>query len=144
MSRAQATRGGFQPYIASRLVRGDRVPQAVQGLVIRDYAARNTLDATRLPAAEYSMPGCYMMLESILADLASIDGIICYSLFMLPMKAVRRRAIYARVLAAGCSLHGALEGLAVRAEADIDRVEDVIRLVQLTSQPSALSQLGAA
>lgn len=137
-------RGGFQPYIASRTVRGDRVPQAVQGLVIRDYAGRQKLDAPRLPCAEYSMPGCYMMLETILDDLPAIDGIILYSLFMLPLKAVRRREIYRRVLAAGCSLHGALEGLAIRGEGDIARVEDVIRMVQLTSSSATPMQLGAA
>ena len=87
---------GYRGYIASRRVRGDRIPQAVQGLVVRDYAQRMKL-GLRLPAVEYAMPGCYMMLESVMEELPQIEGVIFYSLFMLPERASRREAIYQKV-----------------------------------------------
>ena len=36
-----AMQGGYRGYIGSRPVRGERTPQQVQNLVIRDYAQRN-------------------------------------------------------------------------------------------------------
>lgn len=117
-------RFGYRGYIASRLVRGLNQPQNVQNLVIRDYAQRNGLDYL-LSATEYAMDGCYMILESVLDELPRIEGIICYSLFMLPQKQERRLAVYDRILGAGATLHGALENLSVTTQADLHKVEDM-------------------
>ena len=63
---------------------GDRIPQQVQNLVIRNYADRNRLTYL-LSATEYAMPNCYMMLEKVIKELSGLEGVICYSLFMLPI-----------------------------------------------------------
>ena len=117
-------RQGYRGYIASRPVRGQTTPQQVQNLVVRDYARRGGL-SFKLSATEYAMPSCYMMLNAVLDELSSLEGIICYSIFMLPQRALRRSEIYRRVLDAGCALHAALEGLAIAAPEDADRVEDL-------------------
>lgn len=126
MSDAPAVkpRAGWRGYIASRPIDGSRTPQHVQNLVIRDYAARLGL-AYKLSATEYAMPHCYMMLEQVLAELPELEGVIVYSLFMLPERKERRRAVYRRVLDAGAALHAAVEGLTLANEADIDRLEDI-------------------
>ena len=121
-------RRGFRGYNGSRPVRGTSFPQRVQNLVIRDYAARKGLRYL-LSATEYAMPGCYMILENVLGELASIEGIIAFSIFMLPARKERRLELYARVLQAGCELHGALEGLTIRSQDDIAPVEDTIDVV---------------
>ena len=74
---------GFRGYIFSRPFQGERVPQNVQNLVIRDFAARSRLTYL-LSATEYAMPGCFMMLEQVLAELPALEGMICYSIFQLP------------------------------------------------------------
>jgi sporadic carbohydrate cluster protein (TIGR04323 family) len=125
---------GYRGYLASRPVRGQRTPQHVQNLVIRDYAQRHGL-AFKLSAAEYAMESCYMVLESVLDELDGLEGIICFSLFMLPARAERRQAIYRRVLERGSSLHGALEGLAIRDWHDVARLEDIF-LVDRFAAPS--------
>lgn len=112
-------------YITSRPVRGNAVPQRVQNLVVRDYAARRGL-AYRLAAVEYAMPGCSMILEGVLADLDRLDGVVLYSLFLLPDDPHRRRAIYDRVLAAGRRLYAALEDLVLATPADAALWEDLI------------------
>ena len=117
-------RRGFRGYIASRRVRGERAPQHVQNLVIRDYAQRNGLDY-HLSLVEYAMPGCYMMLESALDELPTLEGLICYSLYMLPRRSGYREDIFRRVLAAGVELHGALENMSIRDWEDVQLVEDI-------------------
>lgn len=125
---------GYRGYLASRPVRGQRTPQHVQNLVIRDYAQRHGL-AFKLSAAEYAMESCYMVLESVLDELDNLGGIICFSLFMLPARPQRRQVIYRRVLERGRGLHGALEGLAIRDWNDVGRLEDIF-LVDRFAAPS--------
>lgn len=117
-------RQGFRGYIASRRVRGERAPQHVQNLVIRDYAQRNGLDY-HLSLVEYAMQGCYMMLENALEELPTIEGLICYSLYMLPRRPEYRKDIFDRVLAAGVELHAALENMPIRNFEDVRMVEDI-------------------
>ncbi|OIQ88221.1 hypothetical protein GALL_299130 [mine drainage metagenome] len=115
---------GCRGYIFSRPFLGERVPQHVQNLVIRDYCARKGL-AYRLSATEYAMEGCWMMLQGVLEELPHLDGIVLYSLFQLPEQDAARLAVYQRVLAAGASLHGAVEDFALGSEDDARRVEDL-------------------
>lgn len=122
-----STANGYRGYVAARPVCGNRVPQHVQNLVIRDYARRHAL-AYKLSGTEYTMPGCYMMLEEILNELPQLEGIIAYTLFMLPRSTERRRAVYERVIKAGKSLHGAVEGLCLANWADAGRIEDIWRV----------------
>lgn len=125
-------RHGFRGYIASRPIFGNRTPQHVQNLVIRDYAQRKGL-AFRLSATEYAMDGCYMMLHQVLQELSGIEGMIAYSLFMLPRRRERRLAVYRRVIEAGAQLHAAVEGFVLAGEGDVERLEDIWN-VHLLSQ----------
>lgn len=67
---------------------GQPHPQHIQNLVIRDHAKRHGL-LFKLSATEYVIPGCYMMLEGLLEELPALEGIIAYSLFMLPPQRTR-------------------------------------------------------
>jgi len=118
-------RSGYRGYIASAPVRGTHFPQRVQNLVVRDYAARRGL-AFKLSLTEYAMPGCYMMLENVLAELPQLDGCIVFSAFMLPKAKKRRLKAYARVLECGAVLHAALENLVLSNESDISVFEDIL------------------
>jgi len=132
-----ANRLGHRGYIASRKVRGQLMPQQVQNLVVRDYARRRGL-TYKLSATEYGMPGCYMMLETVLGELDRLEGIILYSLFMLPGSQERRHVIYDRVLQSGASLHAALEDLAIAGPDDIGRIEDMLLLEPFTTHQSVV------
>ena len=121
---------GYRGYVFSRSVDHHRVPQHIQNLVIRDYAARRKLQYL-LSATEYAMPGSYLILQQVLDDLAALDGIIVYSMFMLPADPQERGRIYRRLLTAGCSLHAAVEGFVLSQEADIERWENVLRTASI-------------
>ena len=121
---------GYRGYVFSRPVDNHRVPQHIQNLVIRDYAARRKLHYL-LSATEYTMPDCYLILEQVLADLAALDGVILYTMFMLPQASKDRARIYRKVLAAGRRLHCAVEGFELGDEADIERWENVLQTAEI-------------
>ncbi|MEG3857514.1 LIC12192 family sporadic carbohydrate cluster protein [Microcoleus sp. herbarium12] len=118
---------GYRGYITSRPVRGLNYPHRVQNLVVRDYATRHNLDY-KLSATEYAMPGCYMMLSDVLAELPQLEGIILFSLFLLPQKTKSRWEIYDRILGARCQLRAGLEEMVLQDRSDIEDFETTIQV----------------
>ena len=114
----------FRGYIFSRSFMGERAPQHVQNIVLRDYCARNQLHYL-LSATEYAMVNCHLILEQVLDELADIDGIVAYSLFQMPINQTRRLRVYERILAQGKEIHFAVEGLSLTTQRDILRLEDI-------------------
>ncbi|MBL09670.1 MAG: sporadic carbohydrate cluster protein, LIC12192 family [Acidiferrobacteraceae bacterium] len=133
---------GFRGYVSSRPFFGQRAPQRVQNLVIRDYCKGNSL-LYLLSAVEYIMHDCYAMLEKVLVELPEIDGIIFYSMFQLPVEKVKRQRIYSNVLKEGRSLHFALETLKIETERDISSIEDIWEVQQAVDYAPCLSDLAA-
>jgi len=117
-------------YIFARPFMGERAPQHVQNIILRDYCQKRGHELL-LSATEYAMPDSYMILESVLDDLANIDGIVFYSLYQLPIQPEKRRLIYSRALGAKKSLHFAVEGMSISDIKDIDSVENCL-LVKAT------------
>jgi sporadic carbohydrate cluster protein (TIGR04323 family) len=126
----QPNKKGYRGYVFSRSIDNHRVPQHIQNLVIRDYAGRRKLHYL-LSATEYAMPGSYLILEQVLADLEALDGVILYSMFMLPPAPQERSRIYGELLKSGCRLHAAVEGFVLEDEADIERWENVLRTADI-------------
>lgn len=122
-------------YIFARPFMGERAPQHVQNIILRDYCTKRGHELL-LAAAEYAMPNSYMILESVLDDLASVDGIVFYSLYQLPMQPDQRKSVYSRVLDASKSLHFAVEGMSIFKVDDIERVEQCL-LVKATLDQNA-------
>ena len=112
-------------YIFARPFMGERAPQHVQNIVLRDYCQKRGHELL-LSATEYAMEDSYMILESVLDDLANIDGIVFYSLYQLPTQSEKRRLIYSRVLDAQKSLHFAVEGMSISNIDEIDSVENCL------------------
>jgi len=120
---------GYRGYVGSRPVRGVAFPQRVQNLVVRDYAQRRGL-AYRLSLVEHAMPGSYMILENLLDELPRLDGVIFFSAFMLPPDAGARQAVYDRIIAAGASLHAALENRMAADARSFAELEETILVAQ--------------
>lgn len=117
-------------YIFARPFMGERAPQHVQNIILRDYCQKRGYELL-LSATEYAMPDSYMILESVLDDLANIDGIVFYSLYQLPLQPEKRKLIYSRVLRAQKSLHFAAEGMSISNSNEIESVENCL-LVKAT------------
>ncbi|MFZ9517160.1 MAG: LIC12192 family sporadic carbohydrate cluster protein [Ilumatobacteraceae bacterium] len=112
-------------YIFARPFMGERAPQHVQNIILRDYCQKRGHELL-LSATEYAMEDSYMILESVLDDLANIDGIVFYSLYQLPTQPEKRRLVYSRVLDAQKSLHFAVEGMSISNIDEIDSVENCL------------------
>ena len=121
---------GFRGYVTSRPFQGQRVPQHVQNLVIRDYCQGREL-IYLLSGTEYAIPGSSLMLQQLLDGLEQLDGIILYSLFQLPENKNSRQTIYQQVLAQKKSLHFAVETLVLQEERDCQRIEDIWGVFQV-------------
>jgi sporadic carbohydrate cluster protein (TIGR04323 family) len=116
-------------YIFSRPFLGERVPQHVQNLVIRDYCERNHLHYL-LSAAEYAMRSCHLILAQVLSELPEVDGIVAYSMFQLPEDAAQRKQVCAQILSQQKTLHFAAEGLLISTSQEYERIETLWRIRQ--------------
>jgi sporadic carbohydrate cluster protein (TIGR04323 family) len=101
---------------------GERVPQHVQNIVLRNYCQSQNHNLL-LAATEYAMPDSSMILETVLQELRDIDGIVMYSLYQLPRDTSARADVIRRVLAAGRSLHFAVENMRIVDSATASAVE---------------------
>jgi sporadic carbohydrate cluster protein (TIGR04323 family) len=120
-----AEQRGVRGYIASRPIRGTTYPQRVQNVIVREYAVRRGLTYL-LSSVEYAMPGSYMILADVLGELDRLDGVVFFSLFMLPEKREERFAVYGRFLATRTTLHAALENRALASLADVAGFEETL------------------
>jgi len=125
--RAKTNRHGLRGYIGSRAYYGSRAPQHVQNLVIRDFCAKQEKPFL-LSATEYAMEDCYMMLERVFDELPSVEGIVLYSLFMLPADRARRQKLWDKLRRHQGVLYSAVEGYRIETDEDIRRVETIWRL----------------
>jgi sporadic carbohydrate cluster protein (TIGR04323 family) len=139
---SHAKGNGYRGYIGSRVYHCGEFPQYVQNMIIRNYCQKHHLTYL-LSATEYAMPGCYMILEEVVNTIETVQGIAMFSIFMLPTSAKKRHKIYQKILKKGKSLHAALEDIAIKSEADIQMVEDILRLNQITQKGSALTSATA-
>lgn len=131
---------GYRGYVSSRPIDGDRVPQRLQNLAIRDYAERRKLPF-KLSATEWAMPDCFLMLEQVVADLPQLDGVILYSLGQLPEDPARRSRLLDAFLAQAAPLHAALENVVMTNPATRAQLEDLFLVRQIlrrTEDPATL------
>ena len=115
---------GYRGYISSREFFHERAPQHVQNLVIRNYCNQNGMELL-LSATEVIMPNSYLMLEQLLNELSELDGIVCYSLFQLPINPIKRKQVFNTILDSDKSIHFAVEALSAAEASDVNRLEDI-------------------
>lgn len=118
---------GYRGYIFSRAINGNFIPQRVQNLVIKDFAERKKL-FFKLSQTEYIMKKSYSMLNALLLDLKSIDGIIFYSIEMLPDKYQDRNKILKKIIKKKKKIFFALEELYINDTKKINYLEKLISI----------------
>lgn len=118
---------GTRGYVFSRPFMGERAPQHIQNIILRDYCQKHGLRYL-LSATEYAMENCYLVLEQVLKELPQLEGIVAYSLFQLPEDTQRRILIYKKLLSEKKKFHFAVEGLKLESHEDVDRLENLWKI----------------
>ena len=131
---------GYRGYLSSRPFWGERVPQHVQNLVIRNYCMDNNLRFL-LSSVEVVMPNTYMILENLLEQLDDIEGIVCYSMFQLHHEKHLRMKVYSTILSKCKSLHFAVEGLSLSSHQDVVRIDNILCVKNVMSNALGVEAL---
>ena len=114
-------------YIFSRSFLGERVPQHIQNIVIRDYCVKNNI-ILLMSATEYAIEGSSYVLSELIHNLKNYDGIIFYSLFQLPVKKEDRYQVYKTIIKKKKKLHFVVENLSINKKDDSIKIEKIFLL----------------
>ena len=129
---------GFRGYIFSRPFMGERVPQHVQNLVIRDYCKKQGLQYL-LSATEYAMANSHLILQQVLEELPKLDGIVFYSLFLLPEDTAERDRVIQKILKKEKTIYFAVEGLRMSNKTEQERIETIWQVKKVL--PTSLNEI---
>jgi|TARA_B110000444_G_C18790003_1_gene571964 sporadic carbohydrate cluster protein (TIGR04323 family) len=111
-------------YIHSRPFMGERVPQNIQNLVIRDYCEKNNL-FYNLSASEYSMSNSHKILDQVIEELKNLDGIVAYSIFQLPIDNKKRYTLLNQIIKKKKKFYFALENMKLVNRDDLEKIENI-------------------
>ena len=130
-------------YIFSRPFLGERVPQHIQNIVLRDYCTKNNI-IFLMSATEYAIENSSYILTELVNNLKNYDGIIFYSLFQLPIKKQDRQKVYKSIIKNKKELHFAVENITAKNLTDILKIEKIFLLkIQTISMQKSQYSLGS-
>ncbi len=129
----------YRGYIYSRSFKGIRSPQHVQNLVVRTFCQKKAAQFL-LSSVEYTMPNSSWVLKRLLNDIASVDGLVFFSLWMLPSEELDRLQLYNEILEQKKSLHFALEEISLESFDEIQRIEDLFQIQSLLDSQNPIPE----
>ena len=109
-------------YNFSREFMGERVPQHIQNIIIRQYCQNMRLHYM-LSLTEYSMNNSSLIFDQILEEIKNLHGVVAYSIFQLPENNLKRNNIFLKFIKNKKILYFANEGFKVSNQKDAYRVE---------------------
>jgi sporadic carbohydrate cluster protein (TIGR04323 family) len=120
-------------YIFSRSFMGERAPQHVQNIVIRDYCNKKSFNFL-LSDSEYKMRNSFLILKNIVSKIKNYDVIIAYSVFQLPENENERKKILVKIIKNKKEFHFAVEQIKVKSLKDIKAI-DILWKIKKTMLP---------
>mgnify|MGYP001445425469 CR=1 FL=1 len=111
-------------YIFSRAFMGERAPQHVQNIIIRDFCKKNSLNYL-LSATEYKMKNSFLILKDIVSNMKDFDGIVAYSLFQLPANYNERNKILKKIIKKKKFIFFAVEQAKVSTLKDLNNINSI-------------------
>ena len=123
----------FRGYLTSREFMGERVPQHIQNQIIRDFCKKNNLHYL-LSATEYSMNSSTLMLSQLVEELSSLNGVVFYSLFQLPIENKIRNYFINQFLKKKKIMYFAVEDLSIKNHSDKERIDNIWMLKLIIDQ----------
>ena len=126
-------------YNFSRPFMGERAPQHVQNIVIKDFCTKNNLNFL-LSATEYSMNDSSYILSELINDLDNLHGIVAYSIFQLPEDNKKRKEFLRKILKKKKNIFFACENLKVTNNIEMKAI-DTIWKIRKTMQKSKVNEI---
>ena len=120
-------------YNFSRTFMGERVPQHVQNIVIKDFCQKNDLNFL-LSATEYSMKNSFFILNQLINNLNGIHGIVAYRIFQMPKNNEKRKKIFNIILKKKKNLFFACENLQMSNTEDIKRIDKIWNIKKISER----------
>ena len=111
-------------YIFSRSFMGERAPQHVQNIVIRDFCKKKSLSYL-LSSTEYRMKNSFLILKDIVSKLKDYDGIVAYSLFQMPSNYDERNKILKKIINNKKFIFFAVEQIEVFNQSHLDKINSI-------------------
>jgi len=111
-------------YIFSRPFFGERAPQHVQNIILREYCKKNNYNFL-LSGAEYKIENSIYILNEILKNIKNYDGIIFYSLLQLPSNSKKRLNFYKEIIKKKKETHFAVENIAAKNKKNFNELEKI-------------------
>lgn len=124
-------KNNLKGYIFSRPFMGERVPQSVQNMLLREYCKKKNYNF-HLSSVEYCIEGSFIHLNNLVNNLKKYDGILAYSLFQLPAEPNTRSKLLLKILKHKKSFHCAIEDIEIKDKETIEKINDIwaIKLTQ--------------
>jgi sporadic carbohydrate cluster protein (TIGR04323 family) len=118
-------------YNFSRSFMGERVPQHVQNIVIKDFCQKNKLNFL-LSVTEYSMKNSFYILNQLVDNMSGIQGIVAYSVFQMPYDNSKRENFFKKILKKRKEIFFACENLKISSHKDIIRIGKLWNLKKIS------------
>jgi sporadic carbohydrate cluster protein (TIGR04323 family) len=131
---------GYQGYVTSCAFKGARVAQHIQNIVIRDYCSKMGFKYL-LSGTEYAIPGSCFILQALVDNLPSIQGIVAYSLFQMPLDSSIRQNYFLEIIRLGKEIHFAVEGISISCMEDLRRADDIWLISEIVGSQQNIQEL---
>ena len=118
-------------YIFSRPFLGERVPQHIQNIILRDYSKKQNINFL-LSATEYQTAKSIYILKEILEKIKNYDGLLFYSFLQLPENTQDRINLFKSIIKNKKEIHFAVENLIAKNKKDFTNLEELFLLKQST------------
>ena len=124
-------KNNLKGYIFSRPFMGERVPQGIQNMLLREYCKKKNFNF-HLSSVEYCIEGSFIHLNNLVNNLKKYDGILAYSLFQLPVEPNIRNELLLKIIRCKKSFHCAIEDIEINNKESIEKINDIwaIKLTQ--------------
>ena len=127
-------------YNFSRPFMGERVPQHVQNIVIKDFCQKNGFNFL-LSVTEYSMKNSFYILNQLLNNLKGLNGIVAYSVFQMPYDDKKRESLFKKVLRKKKEIFFACENLKISNNTDIKRIKKIWSIKKVSEKSLKVKDL---